>query len=82
MAKYIRPHQLEKKTVTRHFAIKWSMFARVDFYLLERKTRACSSVSLHDCRVETITPKPQRSIGTGARQHRALYLRFEITSTT
>jgi len=42
MAKYIRREQLEKKTVTRHFAMKWSTSARVDFYLLERQIRACS----------------------------------------
>jgi len=44
MAKYIRirPTQLEKKTLIRHFAMKWSTSARVDFYLLERQTSACS----------------------------------------
>ena len=42
MAKYIRPTQLEKKSVIRHFAMKWSTSARVDFCLLERQTRACS----------------------------------------
>jgi len=42
MAEYIRRKQLEKTTVTRHFAIKWSTSARVDFFLLERQTRACS----------------------------------------
>jgi len=39
MAKYIRRTRLEKKTVIRHFANKWSTSARVDFYLLERQTR-------------------------------------------
>jgi len=33
MAKYIRPTQLEKTTVIRHLAMKWSTFARIDFYL-------------------------------------------------
>jgi len=42
MAKYIRPTQLEKTTVTRDFAMKWSTSARVGFYLLERQTKACS----------------------------------------
>jgi len=36
MAKQIRPTHLEKKNVFRHFAIKWSTSARVDF-LLSRK---------------------------------------------
>jgi len=31
MAKYIRRKQLEKQTVTRHFAMKLSTSARVDF---------------------------------------------------
>jgi len=30
MAKYIRLKQLEKKTVTRNFAMKWSTSARVE----------------------------------------------------
>jgi len=30
MAKLIRPKQLEKKTVIRHFAMKWSTSARVE----------------------------------------------------
>jgi len=42
MDKYIRPTQVEKKTVTRHFAMKWSTSAHGDCYLLERQTRACS----------------------------------------
>jgi len=42
MAKYIRPKQSEKQTVTLQFAMKWSMSARVDFCLLERQTKACS----------------------------------------
>jgi len=42
MAKCVRRTQFENKTVTRHFAMKWSTSARVDFYLLERQTRACS----------------------------------------
>jgi len=42
MAKYIRPKQLAKQTVIRQFAMKWSTSARVDFYLVERQTRACS----------------------------------------
>jgi len=42
MAKYIRPKQLEKQTVTCHFAMQWSTSARVDFYSLEKQTRACS----------------------------------------
>jgi len=42
MAKYIRLTQFEKKTVTRNFAMKWSTSARVDFYILDRQTRACS----------------------------------------
>jgi len=45
MADYIRRKQSEKKTATRHFAMKWSTSARVDCYLLEKQTRACS---LHD----------------------------------
>jgi len=42
---------LEEKTVLRHFAMKWSTSARVDIYLLERQTRACSymCVCVHIC---------------------------------
>jgi len=47
MAKQIRPTQLEKKTVIRHFAMKWSTSARVVFYLLERQTRACSYIYMY-----------------------------------
>jgi len=32
---------IREKMVIRHFANKWSTCARVDFYLLERQTRAC-----------------------------------------
>jgi len=42
MAKTCRLTQLEKQTVVRHFAMKWSTSARVNFYLLESQTRACS----------------------------------------
>ena len=42
MAKYTRPTQLEKQTVIRPFANKWSTSARVDLYLLEKQTRAYS----------------------------------------
>jgi len=42
MENYISPTQLEKNTVIRHFAMKLSTSARVDFYVLERQTRACS----------------------------------------
>jgi len=42
MAKQVKPPQIEKTTVTSHFAMKWLTSARVEFYLLDRQTRACS----------------------------------------
>jgi len=49
---------IEKKTAIRHFANKWSTSARVDFYLLERHTRACSLVWLRPR--STCTPIQQK----------------------
>jgi len=44
MAQQIWPTQFEKKTAIRHVAMKWSTSGHVDFYLLERQTRACSYI--------------------------------------
>jgi len=64
MAKYIRPNPL-KNTVTRHFAMKLSTSARVDFYWFERQTRACSW-ALGRYRGGGVMPQQNRRSTSGA----------------
>jgi len=68
MAKYIRPKSLEKKTVTRHFAMQWSTSARVDFYLLERQTRACSCTHLTQRSMQVVDSLDLDPAKTGVRK--------------